>query len=68
MGTYGFEVGTVEIVHSTADDNVFEPVALSSVIRIISKPPGTGTKYRVTNLYIDIATGKLTLEYDDTPI
>jgi len=32
----------------------------------ISNPPSG--MFRVTNLYVDSATGKLTVEYDDTPV
>ena len=33
---------------------------------IISDPPSG--KCKVTNIYVDLDTGKLTVQYDDTPV
>lgn len=38
----------------------------SDSILLTSKPPSG--KYKVTNLYVDPSNGRLTVEYDDTPI
>ena len=35
-------------------------------VGILSSP--LSGKYRVTNLYVDPSTGKLVVEYDDTPV
>lgn len=40
-----------------------EPLVVDGVIA--SQPPSG--KYKVTNLYVDPVTGKLVVEYDDTP-
>ena len=46
-----------------SEDRVLEIVLESAVG--FDPPDGT---YKVTNIYVNPVTGKLTVEYDDTPI
>jgi len=46
--------------------SLLELINLKGADSIASEAPAG--KYKVTNMYVDPATGTLTVEYDDTPV
>jgi len=46
--------------------SLLQSIQMAGTDAIVSSPPSE--KYKVTNLFVDPSTGKLTVEYDDTPI
>ena len=52
-------------VRKTADKIIFPDESEQTTAGMASKPPSGS--YRVVNIYVDAATGKLTVEYEATP-
>ena len=67
------EQDRIRQIQMTAGGLVVKHIDKSGSLHETSIPIGIGTnpptgKYKVTNLWVDPLTGKLTVEYDDTPV
>ena len=53
-------------VRKTEHEIIFEDGTEQRTAGMVSKPPSG--KCRITNLYVDPDTGKVVVEYEDTPV
>ena len=56
----GFTFNNRELVVNVSVDEVTEVTGITTI-------PPVG-KYRITNIYVDPDTGRVNIEYDDTPV